>query len=50
MRGVNVKESAQFTAAAAAISVTRRGAQSSLPSQEEVAELLERSIGKAGCT
>jgi ribokinase len=41
MRGKSPGESARFAAAAAAISVTRHGAQSSLPSQAEVMALLE---------
>ena len=40
MRGQSPAESARFAAAAAAISVTRRGAQSSLPGQDEVAAFL----------
>jgi ribokinase len=43
MRGRSLAESAQFAAAAAAISVTRHGAQPSLPNQEEVIAFLERS-------
>jgi len=40
-RGNSIKASAQFAAAAAAISVTRRGAQSSLPNEDEVAAFLK---------
>jgi ribokinase len=36
MRGKSIGESARFAAAAAALSVTRAGAQTSLPSQDEV--------------
>jgi ribokinase len=39
MRGLSPDHSAQFAAAAAAISVTRPGAQVSMPSQEEVERL-----------
>jgi ribokinase len=41
MRGNTVAASARFAAAAAAISVTRRGAQSSLPTESEVLSFLE---------
>jgi ribokinase len=40
MWGWSVVESARFAAAAAAISVTRKGAQPSLPSKEEVNRFL----------
>jgi ribokinase len=40
MRGQSPTESARFAAAAAAISVTRHGAQSSLPGEDEVAAFL----------
>jgi ribokinase len=40
MRGLEPAQSARFAAAAAAISVTRRGAQASLPNEEEVQTLL----------
>ena len=40
MRGQSPAESARFAAAAAAISVTRHGAQPSLPSHDEVLKLL----------
>jgi ribokinase len=43
MRGKTMVESAQFAAAAAALSVTRAGAQTSLASQEEVDAVLLRS-------
>jgi ribokinase len=43
MRGLSPVESARFAAAAAAISVTRHGAQSSLPTDEEVRALLRRA-------
>ena len=43
MRGLSPVESARFAAAAAAISVTRHGAQPSLPTDEEVQELLRRA-------
>lgn len=42
MSGSSSTESARFAAAAAAISVTRRGAQSSMPSLEEVHSFLQR--------
>lgn len=42
VRGNSPEESARFAAAAAAISVTRRGAQSSLPSYDEVLSLLRQ--------
>jgi ribokinase len=45
MRGLSLAESAKFAAAAAALSVTRHGAQTSLPSQEEVATLLSGGAG-----
>jgi ribokinase len=40
--GWSVKEAGRFAAAAAAISVTRRGAQPSMPTREEVERLLQR--------
>lgn len=43
MRGLSPAESARFAAAAAAISVTRHGAQPSLPNDAEVQELLRRA-------
>lgn len=47
--GKRPEESARFAAAAAAISVTRQGAQSSLPNAAEVADLLNRCRpGRAG--
>jgi ribokinase len=45
MRGESPAESARFAAAAAAISVTRHGAQSSLPDQEEVMIFIEDQSG-----
>jgi ribokinase len=45
MRGESPAESARFAAAAAAISVTRYGAQSSLPDQEEVMIFIEDQSG-----
>jgi len=42
MRGQSPLESARFASAAAAISVTRHGAQLSLPNQDEVVEFLGR--------
>jgi ribokinase len=42
MRGNSPRESAEFAAAAAAISVTRHGAQSSLPSQNGVTHFLKK--------
>ena len=41
MRGQNVHESARYACAVAAISVTRRGAQPSMPSRTEVAKFLK---------
>jgi ribokinase len=41
MRGSSPAESARFAAAAAAISVTRAGAQPSLASQDEVLAVIE---------
>jgi ribokinase len=41
MRGQSPTESARYAAAAAALSVTRRGAQSSLPNENEVVTFLE---------
>jgi ribokinase len=41
MRGKNVTESARYACAVAAISVTRRGAQPSLPSRAEVGKFLK---------
>lgn len=40
LRGLSVEDSARYAAAAAAISVTRMGAQSSLPTHEEVHRVL----------
>jgi ribokinase len=46
MRGGSPLESAEFAAAVAAISVTRTGAQPSMPSRDEVQEFLkQRSFG-----
>jgi len=42
MLGKSVLESAQFAAAAGAVSVTRAGAQPSMPTMEEVNLLLSR--------
>jgi ribokinase len=47
MRGYSIHESGRFAAAAAAISVTRAGAQPSLASQEEVAAFLEEVASSA---
>jgi ribokinase len=46
MRGYSIDDCARFAAAAAAISVTRHGAQPSLPTQEEVQSFLE-SVSEA---
>jgi ribokinase len=40
MRGMEQTEAARFAAAAAAVSVTRPGAQPSMPSHDDVEELL----------
>jgi ribokinase len=40
MRGKSVRESAVYASAVAALSVTRRGAQPSMPSAEDVARFL----------
>jgi ribokinase len=47
MRGISPRESVEFAAAAAAISVTRHGAQSSLPSQNEVTHFLKKALPPA---
>jgi ribokinase len=44
MQGRSIEESARFAAAAAAVSVTRRGAQPSLPDETEVVSFLEAQI------
>jgi ribokinase len=41
LRGLSVEDSARYAAAAAALTVTRKGAQSSLPTREEVGRFLE---------
>jgi ribokinase len=41
--GMSSPESARFAAAAAALSVTRAGAQPSMPSRDEVNQLLDRT-------
>lgn len=48
MRGAAAAQSARFAAAAAAVSVTRRGAQASLPSEAEVLMLLDRETPQLG--
>lgn len=45
MRGMKEEEAARLACAAAAISVTRCGAQPSMPREEEVLRLLEEQIG-----
>jgi sugar/nucleoside kinase (ribokinase family) len=40
MRGLKPHDSATFAASAAAISVTRHGAQSSMPTQQELEDFL----------
>jgi ribokinase len=45
MLQMSASEGARFAAAAAAISVTRAGAQPSMPRREEVEQLIERSGG-----
>jgi ribokinase len=42
-RGVSLRDAVRFANAAAALSVTRRGAQPSLPTRAEVEALLARS-------
>jgi len=44
--GKPILEAAKFANAAAAISVTRAGAQSSIPSRKEVEEFLRRPTGR----
>jgi ribokinase len=39
MLGMNAKKAASFASAAAAISVTRSGAQPSMPSRDEVEQM-----------
>lgn len=48
VRGRDPRESARFAAAAAAISVTRAGAQSSMPSLAEVEQFLRRAGSAQG--
>ena len=45
MRGATVARSAQFASAVAAISVTRRGAQPSMPTLAEVQVFLNARLG-----
>jgi ribokinase len=45
MRGSSIAASARFAAAAAAVSVSRRGAQSSLPNEKEVLSLIQSQTG-----
>lgn len=45
MRGLDPEEAARFACAAAAISVTRHGAQPSMPTNEEVLQLLRERTG-----
>jgi ribokinase len=49
MLGKSPAESAQFASAVAGISVTRRGAQPSMPSMAEVEQLLKGSIASPHC-
>jgi len=42
VEGAEVREAAQFGCAAAALAVTRRGAQASIPARAEVEKVLER--------
>ena len=46
MLGMEDEKAARFASAAAAISVTRRGAQSSMPDMEEVKAMLETGRSK----
>ena len=45
IRGKSPKESADYAAAVAAISVTRHGAQPSMPNKDEVERFLEQQVG-----
>lgn len=45
MRGMEPQEAGRFACAAAAISVTRHGAQPSMPAQEEVEQFLKEQAG-----
>ena len=48
MLGMGPVEGARFAAAAAAISVTRAGAQPSMPAMAEVEQMIERANGGNG--
>jgi ribokinase len=46
MRDMSTREALRYAVAAAALSVTRRGAQSSMPDAEDVRSLMQKSDGR----